>query len=108
LTNTTILINPTDSNTYVAVEGSYEVGYATSVQDAGSVKGKFFNDTISLDHYKLDNFTMVAASDAPSYMQSILGLGFGQDGNVTVLDAMVAAGLIKSRTYSLWLSGHKS
>jgi hypothetical protein len=56
----------------------------------------------------LENFTMVVISDAPSLMQSILGLVFGQDGNMTVLDAMVAAGLIKSRTYSLWLSGHKS
>ena len=75
---------------------------------AGIVKGKFFNDTLSLDKYKLDNFTMVVASGAPSEIQGSIGLGFGQEGNVTVLDAMVAADLIKSRTYSLWLNSPKS
>jgi hypothetical protein len=79
-----------------------------TVNSEGTVKGKFFNDTISLGNYKLVNFKMVAATEAPNGIEGSLGLDFGDEGNVTVLDAMVAADLIKSRTYSLWLNSKKS
>lgn len=90
------------------MEGNYEADYTMAAGNDDIVKGKFFNDTLSFDKYKLDNFMMVVASDAPQEMEGSIGLGFGQEGNVTVLDAMVNADLIKSRTYSLWLNSPKS
>ena len=85
-----------------------EAEYITTIGLQGTVKGRFFNDTLSLDKYKLDSFKMVVSSEAPSTTLGSLGLGFGAEDNATVLDAMVAADLIKSRKYSLWLNSHKS
>ena len=108
MTNWDASVTPKESSTYVAVEGTYETDFVTTIGIQGTVKGRFFNDTLSLEKYKLNSFKMVVASEAPSTTLGSLGLGFGREGNVTVLDAMVAADLIKSRTYSLWLNSLKS
>ena len=95
----------------MATDENFEAGYTTTIGVEGTVKGKYFKDTLGLDNFKLDNYTMVVATEASSELEGILGLGFaipGKSTNVTVLDAMVAANLIKSRTYSLYLNSHKS
>ena len=100
-------VSPEDFNTFVTTGQDYEGHYFTTFANEDIVKGKYFYDTLTLNNFKLDNFTMAVASEAPPDMQGVLGLGFG-GGNTTVLDAMVAADIIKSRTYSLWLNSHKS
>lgn len=79
--------------------------------DSLYAQGGYINDDFSLGNYKLPKLRMGVAQ-ATDFFAGRLGLGtynLNQDDaptmqNSTILDSMVANGLIKRRAYSLWLN----
>ena len=88
--------------------------FAGSGFDNSGTQGGYITDDLSIGDYKLPKFRMGVAKKTDS-LAGQLGLGtsnLDEDPEVvqnsTVLDSMVANGLIKRHAYSLWLNAVES
>lgn len=76
--------------------------------DRPDAQGGYITDDLVIGDYKLPQFRMGLAKKATAFAGK-MGLGTVKnednfDQNSTILDAMVANGLIQRRTYSIWLN----
>jgi hypothetical protein len=88
-------------------------GFNISYVDGTGSTGDYFQDTFSIGGATLDSFQMGLATST-SISIGIMGIGYAaaeantQTGNGTVypnlIEAMVNAGLVNSKAYSLWLN----
>ncbi|KAB8220187.1 aspartic peptidase domain-containing protein [Aspergillus novoparasiticus] len=98
--------NPNRSSTAtVTSEGGFEISYVT--QGSG-VKGNWVKDDFSVGNITITGLSLGVATQAAGVPTGIMGIGFSADESNSTLypnfvDQMVAQGLTKSRSYSLWL-----
>ncbi|KJK65675.1 SAPs pepsin-like proteinases secreted from pathogens to degrade host protein [Aspergillus parasiticus SU-1] len=98
--------NPNRSSTATVIsEGGFEISYVT--QGSG-VKGNWVKDDFSVGNITITGLSLGVATQAAGVPTGIMGIGFSADESNSTLypnfvDQMVAQGLTKSRSYSLWL-----
>jgi hypothetical protein len=88
--------------------GQFQIEYVDGTQ----IEGVYISDDLSIGDTKITNLTMAAATKLNALGVGIMGLSFAGDESIaansrktfpTIIDVMQSEGIIKSKSYSLWL-----
>lgn len=97
-------VNPDNSSTFNNISTVFDISYL----DGRKIKGDYFKDVVSIDGVSIKEQQLGLALDSVRFT-GIMGLGFSANTvaptkYATVVDTMVAQGLIKSPAFSLYLN----
>ncbi|KAF7714869.1 Aspartic-type endopeptidase [Penicillium ucsense] len=97
------------STSTVLDRSGFTIGYV----DGSGVEGDYVRDDFSIGGVKVQGMTLAVATRVNSIGTGVMGIGFESDESIAayggkpyknLVDRMVEQGLIKSRSYSLWLN----
>jgi hypothetical protein len=93
--------------------GAFQIQYV----DGTEIEGVYLSDDMSIGDTKITNLTMAAATKLNAIGIGIMGIGFASDESIasegsrtypSIIDVMQSEGIIKSKSYSLWLDDVES
>ncbi|CRG89996.1 putative aspartic-type endopeptidase opsB [Talaromyces islandicus] len=103
--------DPKKSSSYKLLnKGDFEIQYGTEGSD---VQGDYISDTISFGGATVKQATMAVAYQVAQVPTGIMGIGFDTNEAIvaeggqpykSIIDRMVAEGVISTKAYSLWLN----